>query len=270
MMQQPIALILGRGNFCFLLKKTLEEQGRPFFVLAYQGITDPELTQGCDHAWISLGHVGRGLDILRSYGVKEISMAGTWQRPAWSDLMPDTMGLKLLTRLGMSWSGDDRILKVVQAFLAEQGFDIVSPQSILPSLVTQPGSLGTLNPCLEALQDIDKGAAYLTHLSCLDFGQGLALQKGLVLAVEAAEGTDQCILRTGPLKRTGPGPVYVKMAKQDQSYDLDLPVIGPGTIRSLVQAGFQGLAFQSHSVLVAFGQEMAEMADKQGIFLWGF
>ena len=136
-------------------------------------------------------------------------------------------------------------------------------------MFAKEGALGKITPDMQAMATIDKGYLMLKALSPLDFGQGLAMQNGLILGVEAAEGTDECIRRCGPLQREGEGlPVYIKCAKEGQDERLDLPVIGPKTVDTLISSRFQGIAFQANKTLVLFPEEMRKKADEAGIFLW--
>ena len=162
------------------------------------------------------------------------------------------------------------MLLTLQAFLKDEGFCIKSPQDILPHWMAKEGPLGDVRPDEEALQVLKQGFLHLDHLSSLDCGQGIAMQQGWILGIEAAEGTDACIRRCGAMQwPTGPRALYIKGAKKGQSEALDLPTIGPNTLTNLEEAHFQGIAFEAEKTLLLHPKKLADQANKAGIFLWG-
>ena len=91
----------------------------------------------------------------------------------------------------------------------------------------------------------------------------------MMLAVEAAEGTDAMLARAGGLARPGPGGVLVKLVKPGQDRRADLPTIGPGTVRAAAAAGLRGIAFEAGGTLVADRAALVQDADAVGLFLLG-
>lgn len=267
-MTEPLAVIAGYGGLPITLLAAHDP--RPVFILAYHGHTDPRVVEGRDHIWLYLGQVGKALQAMQERKIKRIVMAGGIRRPSLRHLLPDREGRKLLKRLGTRWRGDNKILSVIEEYLEEKGFHLLSVQDIAPHLLPSAGPLGKHTPSSESLADIRTGASLLDHLSPFDVGQGLAIQNGLILAIEAAEGTDACILRTSPLANPQePPPVYVKRAKINQTEKIDLPVIGLKTMENLIKAGFQGLSFQAKKTLITDLDKVIQLADQNGLFLWG-
>lgn len=274
MKQHPkVALIGGQGNFPFLVRDALRIQGYEVFVLAYHGITPQELTCNTEHAWLSLGKVQQALKFLQAHNIQSIMLTGKFYRPKLSTLYPDALGRKLLYRLAQNWFGDDALLKTLIAFLAELGLTILRAQDVLPHLLTQKGGIGVQKLSESVLLDIETGKHVLRKISSFDIGQGLAVQQQRILGIEAAEGTDQCIVRCGLLAEkvsNAEKPVYVKMAKIQQSRDLDLPVIGEDTLKALSVAGFQGLGIEAETVLIVDQHNIEELAAHYGVFIWKF
>ena len=95
------------------------------------------------------------------------------------------------------------------------------------------------------------------------------VQQGIVLAVEAVEGTDAMLSRVGGLARPGPGGVLVKLAKPGQERRADLPTIGVTTILRAREAGLRGVAFEAGGTILADRAAMIEAADRAGLFLLG-
>jgi DUF1009 family protein len=120
-----------------------------------------------------------------------------------------------------------------------------------------------------AMADIRRGVAVARALGAIDVGQGCVVQQGIVLAVEAAEGTDAMLARCAPLARPGPGGVLVKLVKPGQDRRADLPTIGPETLRGATGAGLRGVAFEGGGTILAERDTAVALADAAGLFLLG-
>ena len=159
-------------------------------------------------------------------------LVGPVRRPSLLDLRPDAEGARLLARIGRAaFAGDDGLLAAVVRVLGEEGFRVVGAHEILTEAVGPRGLLDARPaPDAQALADIARGVAVARALGAVDVGQGCVVQQGIVLAVEAIEGTDAMLARAAALRRPGPGGVLVKLVKPGQDRRADLPTIGAGTI----------------------------------------
>jgi DUF1009 family protein len=119
------------------------------------------------------------------------------------------------------------------------------------------------------MADIDRGIQVARLLGAADVGQGCVVQQGLVLAVEAIEGTDAMLARAGALRRDGSGGVLVKLCKPGQDRRADLPTIGPDTVRNAAAAGLRGIAFEAGATILAERGVCLAAADAAGLFLLG-
>ena len=106
-------------------------------------------------------------------------------------------------------------------------------------------------------------------MGAADVGQATVIQDGLVLGVEALEGTDALLARCGPLRRQGPGGVLVKLRKPGQERRADLPTIGVATVEAAAQAGLRGIAVEAGGTLVVDAPAVTDAADRAGLFLIG-
>ena len=129
------------------------------------------------------------------------------------------------------------------------------------------GTLTKISPTPDDYLDIDRGVQILKTLSPLDIGQSIIVQQGLVLGIEAIEGTKTLIQRCALLKREGSGGVLVKMAKTGQNKKIDLPTIGPETIEDLKKAGFVGIAAEANATQVIDYEQTIKLADEMGLFI---
>jgi len=246
-----------------------KEQGRDVFIVALKQHADPAVVEAWPHAWVRLGAAADSIRHFREAGVEEIVMAGPVRRPSLAELRPDARMMRFLAR-GALKAGDDGLLSaVVQTLEQDEGFRIVSVQDVAGGLLARKGTLGGLEPGEEDRADIARGMAVLAALGQSDVGQAVVIQAGVVLGIEAIEGTDALIHRCGALKRSAKGPVLVKLAKSGQEQRVDLPTIGPATIAGCRDAGFAGIAIEAGRTLVVDRDATIADADAAGLFLVG-
>ena len=201
-----LGIIAGSGDLPRRLIAACRAQGRPCFVLALQGQTDAATVAEVPHAWNRLGAAQEALDALHGAGVVDIVLAGRMKRPSLTSLKPDAKGAAMLARIGLRAFGDDSILRALKSELEREGFNIVGPDSILNSLLAGAGPFGAHRPDETAQSDIARGIAVARALGAVDVGQAVVVQQGIVLGVEAVEGTDALLQRVAGLKRTGARP----------------------------------------------------------------
>lgn len=269
-MPRKLGILAGGGPLPVRLIQSCRASGRQFFVAAFEDQTDPETVEGVPHAWVRLGAAGTLVEKLREAGVEDLVFAGRVRRPSLSALRPDARAAALLARAGARALGDDGLLSVVIRELEErEGFRVIGPDILLPDDLAQPGVYGAVEPDRVALDDIERGIEAARGIGALDIGQAAVVQQGLVLAVEAIEGTDAMLARCGELCREGLGGVLVKTTKPGQEARADLPTIGVGTVDAAVTAGLRGIAVEAHGALVIDREAVARAADAAGIFVIG-
>ena len=265
-----LGLLAGKGDLPVRIIQACREAGRDLFVIAFEGQTDPSTVQDVDHAWVRLGAAGTTIKLLHDAGVGDIVMAGAIKRPSITALRPDIWAAKFLARSGAAALGDDGLLTALVSELeVREGFRVVGVDDLLPDILAEEGPYGTVRPDDEALADIRKGIEAARQIGAADVGQGAVVQGGIVLAVEAVEGTDAMLERAADLKREGPGGVLVKVKKPGQERRADLPTIGPETIRRADQAGLRGIAVEAGGALVVNRDALVRAADAAGLFVIG-
>ncbi|MEB3702223.1 UDP-2,3-diacylglucosamine diphosphatase [Candidatus Bealeia paramacronuclearis] len=270
--KKPLALFAGSGDLPRLLVKSCEKQARPLYILAFQGQTESDLVEGRPHLWVHFGEVGKCLKYLKSNAVQEIVLAGGMTRPSLSEIRPDLKGALWLAKLSAKALGDDSFLKLLIQMMEAEGFKIVGADQILQDVLATKetlGTLGSVSPDAIARSDIARGLEILKALSSADVGQAVVIQQGLVLGVEAIEGTDALIKRAGEHARPGEKGILVKIAKTSQDNRADLPTIGPETIKNLAKAGLRGVVIEAGRSLLLHREETIRLADEAGIFIEG-
>lgn len=269
-MPPKLGILAGAGDMPARLVETCRDTGREFFVLAFDGQTDPGFLADIPHAWVRLGAAGRGIELLRAAGARDLVMAGSIQRPSLSALRPDSWAARLIAKAGVRAFGDDGLLSMIVRELEEtEGFRVVGPQSILPDILATAGTYGTIQPDSMARRDIDRGIVVAKAIGALDVGQAAVVQEGMVLAVEAAEGTDAMLERCRDVRRDGPGGVLVKVRKPRQEDRADLPTIGVSTIANVAAAGLAGIAVEAGGTLIIDRPAVIAAGDSAGLFLIG-
>ncbi|MEO1190149.1 MAG: UDP-2,3-diacylglucosamine diphosphatase LpxI [Pseudomonadota bacterium] len=265
----PLGVIAGAGALPRKVIAAAERQGRPCLVVGFAGHTDEETLAAAPSFLSRLGAAGSIVKRLRAEGVRDVVMAGAIRRPSLLQLKPDLFTARVLTRIGMRALGDDSLLRAIIALIEEEGFTVRSAQEITGDLVIGEGLLGQVRPDEQAEADIRRGFEVAEALGLVDVGQSVVVQQGIVLGVEAVEGTDALLQRCGPLARGGVGGVLVKAMKPNQDQRADLPTIGPETVRKAAAAGLRGLALRAGGALIIDREEMVREADRLKLFIIG-
>jgi DUF1009 family protein len=264
-----LGVLAGGGQLPVRVIEACRAAGRDFFVLAFEGQTDPATVIDTPHAWVRLGAVGEALKRLHEAAVTEVVMAGPVTRPSFEDLRPDWRGAMFLAKVGARAFGDDGLLSAVVRELEAEGFRVVGADDVFDSLRTPFGPCGALRADDAAVVDINRGIEVLRALGHLDVGQAVVVQQGVVLGVEAIEGTDALLERCAVLRRSGRGGVLVKLAKPEQERRVDLPTIGPGTVVRAASAGLRGIALETGRSLIIDRDAVVRAADDAGLFVVG-
>lgn len=268
-MPSKLAVLAGSGPLPGRVIEACRREGRPVVVVALKDITDPALTDGVEHFWLRLGASGGLPKKLHDAGSQELCMVGRFRRPSLTELMPDWRTLSMLVRIGFAAAGDDALMRAIRDEFEARGIRIVSVQDVISGLVAPAGTLTEREPDAQARADIDRGIEVAQAVGRVDVGQGAVVQQGVVLAIEAAEGTDAMLARCGGLRRDGAGGVLVKTKKPQQDDNLDLPVIGVSTVEAAAAAGLRGIAVEAGSALIVDRDEVSATADRLGLFVVG-
>lgn len=214
-----------------------------------------------------LGQIGSLLDFFKRNDVKDISFIGAIPRPNIMNLNLDTKGKEWITKLGLAlFKGDDALLKKIIELVELEGFNVIDSVELFQDL---PHSFETsMKPTALQQRDIDTASALLVALSPYDIGQSVIMEDGIVLGIEAAEGTDHLIKRCALLRKaTAPSGVLIKRAKSGQSLKVDRPTIGPKTFENIKNAGLAGLAFAPDECHILDANQCTEYANQHGLFI---
>lgn len=271
-------MIAGSGDYPLQLARIVTGHGERPYIVALEGAADPAaFGDGADVRRYRLGQLGSLLDELRRRGIADLVMLGALPRPSFGSLRPEVSTLKYLPHFAKAFQGgDDHLLRGVVRFFEMQGFRVHGPADIAPEMTAPRGALGRRQASPEQRAELERGFALLATLSPFDVGQAAILADHRVVAIEAAEGTDAMIGRVADMVtrgrlKIGKGDGFlVKVPKTGQDLRVDMPAIGPDTLRNIAEAGLSGIGLRAGEVLVGDRAALGKQADQLGLFVEGF
>lgn len=263
-MKEAIGLIAGKSEFPLLFAKAARAKGVKIVAVGIEGETKPELGSLVDKFfWVNLGELSKTLDIFKSEGIKKAVMAGgiTKSRIFNEALKIDGLMKSILVRA--LDKKDDTLLSMITAALRSSGVELMDSTLFMEGLLPKEGLLTKTRISKEQGEDIKFGAKIAKEIAGLDIGLAVFIKDKAVIAVEDIEGTDAMINRGGRL--AGPGGVVIKAARPKQNMKFDIPVIGPGTIRSMAEVKAVCLAIEANKTLMIDKEEAIALAGDNGI-----
>jgi hypothetical protein len=262
------ALIAGSGRFPILALETARKLGHEIVVVAIKEEAAPEvepLAARCH--WISLGQLGKLIEILQQEGIQEVMLAGQVKHAKiFSSIVPDWRLVKLLAALPRK--NTDALIGGVAKVLAGEGIRLVDSTSLLKPLLAAQGALTRRQPTKDELADIHYGRRIANALAGFDIGQSVAICQRACVALEAMEGTDALLRRAAALVNGRP-LTLIKSSRRRAHLLFDVPVAGPTTIATMIETGATALALDAHRTLLLDRDEMLAQADAAKIAILG-
>jgi DUF1009 family protein len=271
-----VGLLAGWGRYPLIVAEELRRQGREVYGLGVLDHADPELAKICNgFRWLGLAKFGTAVRFFRRHGVTEATMAGKihkvvlFQKGMILRQLPDLTTIRtfvphFLTR--RKDCRDDTLLMAIVELFARRGIRLAPATDYAPELLVKQGQLTRRGPTPAQVKDIEFGWRMAKEMGRLDVGQSVAVKNQAVLAVEAVEGTDQCIRRAGSLCSAGEFTV-VKVAKPQQDMRFDVPTVGLLTLESLLEAGGRVLAVEAGRTIFVDQPAVVEFADRNGLVI---
>lgn len=261
-----IGLLAGIGQLPVEFLRAAQRDGHRVVTIAVADEAAPELEREADAFYrIHVLKLNRIIRTLVEEGVTEATMLGKVTKEILFKQMalPDARALKVLHRL--SNRKDDTIMEALVAELAEEGIRVPDQTRYLRALLPAPQVFTERRPTAEQWEDIRFGFATAKQMGRLDIGQTVVISKKAVMAIEAIEGTDACIVRGCELARKG--AVVVKTAKPQQDTRFDVPTVGMQTLRSLLVHDGAVLAMEAERTLFVEQREVIAEANRRGIVI---
>lgn len=260
----PIAVIAGAGDFPILLAKAARSHGHQVFGFGVVGFASSDLASNVDRMfWLELGQFGRLIEMMHEQGVKSVTMAG--RVPHTSILQYRHFDLRALKLLAKALNRRaDALLGALTAELEHEGFRVLDTTLFLRSLLAGSGLLTTRRPLdSREAEDAVFGFPIAKVVAGQDIGQTIIVKEKMVIAVEGAEGTDECIRRAGQIG--GDGCVVIKVSKPQQDRRFDVPVVGMGTIESMKAAHCSALILSAGETLILNPADVIAAAEEYGV-----
>ena len=267
--KKKLGMLAGGGMMPVEIIKHCHQTGRELFVVGIEPYAKEEELKDTPHIYAKMGEVGKILKALTKNNVYEIVLAGGIKRPSFKELIPDWEGAKLIAKLAIKKMSDNNLFCFVMDEIEKNGFKVVGIEEVVPEMMFAEGLYGKVKPSADDMDDIRRGITVAKALGAVDVGQAVVVQEGMVLAVEAIEGTDMMLSRAAIVKKQGKAPVMVKVLKPGQDMRVDLPAIGLLTIEQLKKYGMKGIAVEAGGILLIEREAVIKYADKSGIFIIG-
>lgn len=269
-----VGLIAGGGELPKNVVQAAQQDGHDISVIALKDFAQASDYEGAQS--LGVAEYGKMTKILKKAKVTHVCFAGVVKRPDFKKLKPD---LKAMFHIGGAMKaarqGDDALMRYLLELFEKEGFEVIAPQEICKSLLLPEGILGAIPLTEGHKEDAKLACETASKIGALDIGQGAVVCQGVVLAVEAQEGTDAMLKRVAELPSEIRGSVterkgvLAKMVKPTQETRVDLPTIGPTTIKNVAAAGLVGVVAEAGRAFIINKEEVIALADAAGIFIAG-
>lgn len=260
-----IGLIAGNGQFPLIFADNARKMGLSVVAVAHTGETEPELSGKVDEIlWIRVGQIGKLISYFKKSGISAAVMAGGIRKTRIFEMRPDFRALSILARL--KEKKDDTLLRALAAELEQEKIYIKESTLYLSTLLAEEGEM-TRRLTKGEKEDIEWGWPLAKSIGALDVGQCIIVRSGVVLAVEAIDGTDATIRRGGALGKEK--AMVIKVCKPNQDFRFDIPTIGPGTIRAMVEVKASVLVVEAGKTLLLDKERVLREAKEAGIAVVG-
>ena len=273
MSENQLAIIAGGGSLSGVIIETARKKGWNVTVFA---IGDLNITKNQNISLIEMNRldIGRIFQILKSQKIKNICMVGYIPRP---NSLKDYLNFRylnvqtfsiLLQSIGILRGGDASLFKKINSLLEKRGYKIIGASEIAPNLTLKEGLYSSKRVSKVEFKNIKKAKQCAEMTGYLDIGQAVVVKDGRVLAIEAAEGTDVMLERVACLEAINirRGGVILKSAQINQDERVDMPTIGPNTIKNIVKANLSGIAITADNVIVLDFQKVIEMIEENNLY----
>lgn len=264
---ESLAIIAGNGVYPHAMVRGARKAGvRRIVVAAFENETDPSLGAIVDGIeWMRVGQLGKMLSFLKNSGTGQAVMSGQIAPKNLFDLRPDLKAFLLLAKLRER--NAESIFGAIAGAMAEVGVELLPATSFMEENLAPEGLIAGPAPGRKMLEDLAFGFRIAKESSRLDIGQTVVVKGGTVLAVEAFEGTNAAILRGGSLGKKG--AVMAKVSKPGQDLRFDVPVIGPKTLQTAVEAGLSAIGVEAGQTLLLEKELLFAGAAEKKISIYG-
>lgn len=262
---EKLGILSGIGHLPVDVARSAKNQGYEVIAVGVVPEIDKELPESVDYYYdINIGKIGKIISTLKKHQVTKVTMIGKVTKEVLykaGAIVPDLRAIKILASVPNR--KDDTIMNAIVKELEKDGIEVMNQTLLIKSLLPQPGVLTKRKPTPEELADMEFGFTMAKAIGGLDIGQTVVVKNKAVMAVEAIEGTDACILRGGYLGKGG--VIVAKTAKPSQDQRFDIPGFGTKTLESMIYAGATGIVIEAGNTLIAEREKTIALANEHNI-----
>ena len=256
-------IIAGSGSLPVILTQQVKKAGRQVVVISITKDADESLKDiASEFHQISVGQVKKVINTLIDANVKEVAIIGKISKNIiFNPLRFDTKAIKILSKI--KDKSDSSLFSAIAEEIESSGIKLIDQRLYLSNLLPEKGVLTNTKPSKSQLNDIEYGMNLARKSADLGIGQTVIVKDGVVIAVEAIEGTDSAIKRAGSL--CDDGIVVTKSARQNHDFRFDVPTVGPKTIDALIEAKASVLAIEYQKAFLIEPELTIKKADEAKI-----
>lgn len=263
-MEKVLGVLAGIGHLPVDVVEGAKTAGYKVVAIGVIPATHEDLPKVADSFYsINIGKIGKIIDTLKENHVNEVTMIGKVTKEVLYSkglIVPDWQAVKLL--FALKDRHDDTIMQALVDLVEKNGIKVMDQTLFLKALFPAAGVLSKRKPTTEEQGDMDYGFAMAKKIGGLDIGQTVVVKNKAIMAVEAIEGTDACILRGGKL---GKQVIVAKTAKPAQDNRFDMPSVGVQTIKSMIEAGAVGIVMEAGRTLLVERDKTLALANEHNI-----
>ena len=258
-----IAIFAGTGDYPKEIIYSLKKNNKKYITI---NITEKRIKNSFK---IQLGQFGKILKLLKKYKVKEVIFAGYVKRPNLSNMKLDMKAISYLPHLIKAFKiGDGNILNLAKKILSKNKIKVIESHKYSKNLLLKKTATFKKPDKLDIL-DAKKGKKILDNLSKFDNAQGIIIDEGYIIAIEAAEGTDNMLKRVINLNRNKKkkSGVLVKLPKKNQNLKYDLPTIGLKTVKLCIKSKLNGIFLKKNQNIFLSQKKSISLSNKNHFFI---
>lgn len=228
-------------------------------VLGFKGETARDVLPLADEViWTNLGAMEPFLDKLEDTGIKQCMMVGQIAPHNLFHLRYDKLAREMMASLPSK--NAHTIFGAIVDAIESRGITVLPGNTFMECYTPEPGQLSRRAPTERELADIELGLKLVKGTSEFEIGQTVAIKDGIIIAVEAFEGTNQTIKRAGRVGKSG--TVIVKVPKEGHDMRFDIPVVGVKTFQVMKKAKVSCLAVEAGKTILLEKDKLIEMANQ--------
>ena len=265
MLEQKQGLIAGDGQLPVKMAQYAKENGFEVIAISLSNDNLAQLKKYCSKVYSFYpGEALKIKKVLEDESIKQLTFLGKVNKsvllkcPKFDSYALDF--IKKAVRLN-----DDQVMLMIIEEMEKLGITILDQTIFIKNLMIPAGVLGKINPTKEQLDDVNYGYYVAKEMGKVDVGQSVVIKDKMIMAVEAIEGTDKCIIRGSKIAKNEAR--IIKVAKPSQDKRFDIPAIGLKTLKTMKKHKANVIALEANETIIVDQEEVIKFADKNNIVI---